>query len=49
MQDFDSWEDKTFLDKAKITINTKITNTAILLLGKPESVHYILPAVAEIT
>lgn len=49
MQDFDSWEDKTFLDKAKITINGKITNTAILLLGKPESVHYILPAVAEIT
>ena len=49
MKDFDSWEDKTFLDKAKVTINGKITNTAILLLGKPESVHYILPAVAEIT
>lgn len=49
MQDFDSWEDKTLLDKAKVTINGKITNTAILLLGKPESVHYILPSVAEIT
>ncbi|MDI6735834.1 MAG: hypothetical protein QME42_06530 [bacterium] len=49
MQDFDSWENKTFLDKAKVTINGNITNTAILLLGKPESVHYILPAVAEIT
>ena len=30
MHDFDSWEDKTLLDKAKITINGKITNTAIL-------------------
>ena len=49
MQDFDSWEDETLLDKAKVTINGKITNAAILLLGKPESVHYILPAVAEIT
>ncbi|MFH1859478.1 MAG: RNA-binding domain-containing protein [bacterium] len=49
MQNFDSWEDKTFLDKARVTINGKITNTAILLLGKSESIHYILPAVAEIT
>jgi ATP-dependent DNA helicase RecG len=49
MQNFDSWGDKTFLDRTKITINGKITNTAILLLGKPESIHYILPAVAEIT
>jgi ATP-dependent DNA helicase RecG len=49
MQKFDSWGDKTFLDRTKITINGKITNTAILLLGKPESIHYILPAVAEIT
>ncbi|MCK5777109.1 MAG: hypothetical protein KAH25_13075, partial [Bacteroidales bacterium] len=30
-------------------INGKITNTAILLLGKEESSHYILPSVAEIT
>ena len=49
MQDFDSWEDKTFLDKTKVTINGNITNTAILLLGKSESIHYISPAVAEIT
>lgn len=45
----DLWDDKTFLDKAKITINGKITNTAILLLGKEESSHYLLPSVAEIT
>ncbi|HHV85181.1 MAG TPA: transcriptional regulator, partial [Petrimonas sp.] len=47
--DIDRWSDETFLDKAKITLNGKITNTAIILLGKPESVHYILPSVAQIT
>lgn len=47
--EIDEWDDATFLDKAKITINGKITNTAILLLGKEESSHYILPSVAEIT
>ena len=47
--DIDRWSDETFLDKAKITLNGKITNTAIILLGKPESSHYILPSVAQIT
>ncbi|WP_255417254.1 RNA-binding domain-containing protein [Proteiniphilum sp. X52] len=47
--DIDYWSDETFLDKAKITLNGKITNTAIILLGKPESSHYILPSVAQIT
>jgi ATP-dependent DNA helicase RecG len=45
----DTWDDTAFLDKARITIDRKITNTALLLLGKPESVHYLLPSVAEIT
>lgn len=44
-----SWSDEVFLNKAKITIKGKITNTAILLLGKPESEHYINPARATIT
>jgi ATP-dependent DNA helicase RecG len=44
-----TWDDATFLDKARITIDRKITNTALLLLGKPESTHYLLPSVAEIT
>ena len=39
--DVDGWSDEVFLNKAKITIDGKITNTAILLLGKPESLHYI--------
>lgn len=43
------WDDKTFLNKAKLTIDGKITNAAILLLGKPESEHFISPAVATIT
>ena len=47
-QKIDNWDTATFLDKAKITINGKITNTAIILLGKPEKVHYLLPAVSEI-
>ena len=37
----DSWSDEVFLNKAKLTIDGRITNTAILLLGKPESVHYL--------
>lgn len=45
----DDWDAKTFLDKAKITIGGKITNTAIILLGKAESSHFISPSVAQIT
>jgi ATP-dependent DNA helicase RecG len=45
----DGWDAKTFLDKAKITIGGKITNTAIILLGKAESSHFISPSVAQIT
>jgi ATP-dependent DNA helicase RecG len=37
----DSLDDSAFLDKAKITIGGKITRTALLLLGKEESSHYL--------
>jgi ATP-dependent DNA helicase RecG len=47
--DIDKWDTTTFLDKTRITINGKITNTAIILLGKPETSHYLSPAVAQIT
>lgn len=47
--EIDKWDDKTFLNKAKITIADQITKTAIILLGKPESEHFILPAIAKIT
>ncbi|MDR2908250.1 MAG: transcriptional regulator, partial [Bacteroidales bacterium] len=45
----DTWSDETFLDKANVTIDGKITNAAIILLGKPKSAYHISPAVAQIT
>ncbi|MEO1900674.1 MAG: ATP-binding protein [Alcanivorax sp.] len=44
-----AWDDPTFLNKAKITIQGKITRTAILLLGKQEASHYLNPATPTIT
>ena len=44
-----SWDDAGFLDHAKVTIRGKITRTAILLLGRSESTHFISPNVAEMT
>ncbi len=43
------WNDTTFLNKAKVTLNGKITNVALLLLGKEESRHLLLPYFAQIT
>jgi ATP-dependent DNA helicase RecG len=40
----DSWNDCVFLNKAKITVQGKITRTAIILLGKEESEHFVNPA-----
>ncbi len=47
-QDVLSWNDETFLNKAKITIKSKITRTALILLGKEESEHFLSPYVAKI-
>ncbi|MBI2471206.1 MAG: putative DNA binding domain-containing protein, partial [Planctomycetes bacterium] len=46
--DIDRWDVITFLNKAKVIIKGKITRTAITLLGKPESEHFISPAEAKI-
>lgn len=43
-----NWDDKTFLNKAKITIQSNITTAAIILLGKEDSEHFIDPSVAKI-
>jgi len=43
------WDAATFLNKAKLTINGQITRTVLLLLGKPESEHYLSPAVFRMT
>jgi ATP-dependent DNA helicase RecG len=45
----DTWDDITFLNKAKLTIEGRLTRTAILLLGKPESDHFISPFTAKIS
>ncbi|MBU0676184.1 MAG: putative DNA binding domain-containing protein [Proteobacteria bacterium] len=45
----DSWDDTTFLNKIRLTIQGQVTNAAILLLGRPESASLISPAVAKIS
>ena len=47
--DIARWSDKTFLNKAKLTIDGKITKAALILLGRPESAHWLNPSVARIT
>jgi ATP-dependent DNA helicase RecG len=48
-EETDGWSDETFLSKAKICIDGKITRAAIILLGLPESTHYLDGAEAVIT
>ena len=43
------WDTQTFLNKAKLTINGKLTHTTVVLLGKPESSHWINPASATVS
>lgn len=46
--DVNSWDDITFLNKAKLTIKDKVTRTAIILMGKAEAEHFISPAASTI-
>lgn len=46
--EIDEWDDLTFLNKAKITLKGKITRTAIILLGREESSHFINPSEVNI-
>ncbi len=48
-EDVDLWDNVTFLNKSKILIQGKVTNAAIVLLGKEDSVHFIQPSVAQMT
>ena len=43
------WDDVTFLDKARLTLDGGITRTAILLLGKDTATHLLSPHPAELT
>ena len=47
-EELKEWDNITFLNKAKITRQGKITNTAIILLGREESEHFISPAICKI-
>ena len=43
------WPLETFLDRAKLTQNGQITNTALLLLGKAESAYLLSPFPSQMT
>lgn len=45
----DQWDDETFLNKVGLATHGNITNSAIILLGRPESSSLISPAVARIS
>jgi ATP-dependent DNA helicase RecG len=44
----DGWDLPTFLNKAKLTIKGRMTRAALLLLGREEAEHFLLPAEAKI-
>jgi len=44
----DGWDDATFLNKAKLTIKGRMTRAALLLLGREEAEHFLLPAEAKV-
>lgn len=44
-----NWPVSTFLDRARLTHNKKITRAALLLLGKAEASYYLLPNPAQLT
>ncbi|MDD4568481.1 MAG: putative DNA binding domain-containing protein, partial [Methanoculleus chikugoensis] len=48
-KEVDEWDDLTFLTKAKVCNQGRITNTAVLLLGKSEAVSLLSPTIAHIT
>jgi ATP-dependent DNA helicase RecG len=48
-RDIDNWTNGQILDKMRITVSGKMTNAALILLGKPESSHLLSPRVAQIT
>lgn len=40
-EEFSTWNNQKFLDKAGLTIKGKITRTALILVGKEEAEHYL--------
>ncbi|MEI6234471.1 MAG: RNA-binding domain-containing protein [Planctomycetota bacterium] len=48
-QEVDRWDNATFLNKVKLSLDGKLTRAAILLLGKNEAERWLSPAIAQIT
>lgn len=46
--EIDSWTDEVFLNKAKLTRKSAITRTTIILLGRPESDHFLNPSICKV-
>jgi ATP-dependent DNA helicase RecG len=44
-----TWDDATFLNKAKLTVRGAVTHAVLLLLGREESSSLLAPAVARIS
>ena len=44
-----AWDDATFLNKVKLTIQGAVTNAALLLLGREEASTLLAPAVARMS
>jgi len=47
--EMEQWDTPTFLTKTKLLVNNQITRTAILLLGKPETVVHLSPLQPQIS
>ncbi len=45
----EGWPPSVFLDRARITIDGRLTRTAVLLLGRDESAHFLSPHPAQMT
>ena len=48
-QELTTWDDRTFLNKARLLRQGAITHTAVLLLGRPEAATLLSPAVAKVS
>ena len=47
-EEIDTWDNISFLNKAKICVSGKMTRAALLLLGREESSHFLSPAQVRI-
>lgn len=48
-EDVPVWDDRTFLNKARVLQQGRVSNTALILLGRPEATTHLSPAVVKIS